>query len=109
MGVDLIVFGLSSVDGFHIEGVTEHEGNGLFSAEISDPVLGEHTLYSNHDVLLEGSDEAKKCFWVCMDVLVNPDVAPSIQDTDEHVFGMKVDSTIKLLLFGVEFHMASSF
>ena len=44
-----------------------------------------------------------------MDVLVKTDVAPSIQDADKHLFGMKVDSTIILVLLSVEFHMASSF
>jgi len=36
--------------------------------------------------------------------LVNPDVAPGIQDADEHFFGMKVDSTIKFVLLGVKSH-----
>ena len=44
-----------------------------------------------------------------LDVLMNPDIATGIEDTDKHILGMQVDSTIKLVLFGVEIHMASSF
>jgi hypothetical protein len=44
-----------------------------------------------------------------VDVLVNPDIASGIEDADKHIFGMQIDSTIKLVLFGVEFHMPSSF
>jgi hypothetical protein len=81
----------------------------VFNAQISDPVPGEHALHGNHDVLPERSDDVQKGLRVRIDVLVNPDVAPGIQDADEHFFGMKVDSTIKFVLLGVKFHMASSF
>ena len=54
MGVDLVVFGFSSVDGFHVEGMAEDEGDGLSRAEVSDPVPGEHALDSHDDVLSEG-------------------------------------------------------
>jgi hypothetical protein len=76
----------------------------VFNTQISDPVPGEHALHGNHEVLPERSDDTKKGFRICIDVLVNPDVAPGIQDADEHFFGMKVDSTIKLVLFGVKSH-----
>jgi hypothetical protein len=81
----------------------------VFNTQISDPVPGEHAFYSNHDVLPEGSDDAKKGPRVRIDVLVNPDVAPGIKDADKHFFGMKVDSTIIFVLFGVKSHRASSF
>jgi hypothetical protein len=46
---------------------------------------------------------------ICFDVLVKAYLAFGIEDTDIHLFGMQVDSTIILVLFGVEFHRASSF
>jgi hypothetical protein len=85
--------------------MAENEGNALFNTEIGDPVPGEHTLYSDHDVLLEGGDDTKKGFRVGIDILMNPDVAPGIHDTDEHFFGMQVDSTIEFVLLGVKFHI----
>jgi hypothetical protein len=50
------------------------------NTQISDPVPGEHTLHSNHNVLPERSDDVQKGFRVCIDVLVNPDIAPGIQE-----------------------------
>ena len=36
-GIDLVVFGLAAVDGFHVKGVTQDKGNAFLSAEISRP------------------------------------------------------------------------
>jgi len=46
---------------------------------------------------------------ICLDVLVKAYLALGIENTDVHFLGMKVDSTIILVLLGVKFHMASSF
>jgi len=50
-------------------------------------------------------DEVEKGCWVSIDVLVKAYLAFAIKDTDVHFFGMKVDSAIKLVLFGVKSHM----
>ena len=42
-------------------------------------------------------------------VLVQPDFPRLIEDAEVHFFGMQVDSAIKLVLFGLESHLASSF
>jgi hypothetical protein len=108
-GVDLIVFGFSSVNGFHVEGMAKNEGDVFLGTEIGYPVPGEHALDSDHDVLPEGSNDAEKSFRVGMDVLMDPDIAFGIKDADKHIFRVQIDSTIELVLFGVEIHMASSF
>ncbi len=36
-------------------------------------------------------------------------LAFGVEDTDVHFFGVKINSAIILVLFGIEFHMASSF
>jgi hypothetical protein len=97
------------VDGFHVEGVAENEGDVFLGTEIGDPVPGEHAFDSDHDVLTEGSNGTEKSFRVCVDVLMNPDIATGIEDTDKHIFCMQVDTTIKLVLLGVKSHKASSF
>jgi hypothetical protein len=51
----------------------------------------------------------EKRFRVCFDVLVKAYFAFGIEDTDVHLFGMKIDSTIVFVLLGVKSHMASSF
>ena len=43
-GINLVVLGFASVDGLHVEGVTENELDALSPAEIGDPVPGEHAL-----------------------------------------------------------------
>ncbi len=88
MGVDLIVFGFSSVDRFHAEGVAEDEWNVLFNTEIGDPVPGEHAFYRNHDVLTEGSSDVEKNFRVCVGILMNPDIASGVNNTYKHSLGM---------------------
>jgi hypothetical protein len=97
------------VDRFHVEGMAENEGDVLLDTEIGDPVPGEHAFDSNHDVLTEGSNDAEKSFRVCVDVLMDPGVTSGVDNTDKHILGVQIDSTIKLMLFGVEIHMASSF
>jgi hypothetical protein len=97
------------VDGFHVEGVAENEGDVFLGTEIGDPVPGEHAFDSDHDVLTEGSNGTEKSFRVCVDVLMNPDIATGIEDADKHIFCMQVDTTIKLVLLGVKSHKASSF
>ena len=54
MRVDLIVFGFSSVNGFHVKSVTQNEGNVVLDTEVSNPVPGEHALDSHGDILPEG-------------------------------------------------------
>jgi hypothetical protein len=76
---------------------------------LPDPQLQLNCVYSDHDVLTEGSNDMEKSFRVCVDILMNLDIATGIEDTDKHILGMQVDSTIKLVLFGVKIHMASSF
>jgi hypothetical protein len=85
--------------------MAENEGDVLLDTEICDPVPGEHALHSNHDVLTEGSNDTEKSFRVCVDVLMNPDIATGIENTDKHIFGMQVDSTIKFVLLGVKSHI----
>jgi hypothetical protein len=93
------------MDRFHVKGMTENEGDVLLGTEVSDPVPGEHAFDSDHDVLAEGSNGTEKSFRVCVDVLMNPDIATGIEDTDKHIFGMQIDSTIKLVLLGVKSHI----
>jgi hypothetical protein len=56
VGVDAIVFGLSAMDRFHIEGVTEDEGDLLFGTEVGQPVPGEHALDGDYEVFSIGLD-----------------------------------------------------
>jgi hypothetical protein len=97
------------MDGFHVEGMAENEGDVFLGTEIADPVPGEHAFDSDHDVFTERSNDTEKRFRLCVDILVNSDIPSGIDDADKHITSMQIDSTIKLVLLGVEIHMASSF
>jgi len=68
--------------------MAQNEGDVFLGTEIGDPVPGEHVFDGNHDVLTEGSNDAEKSFRVCVDILMNPDIASGIKYTDKHSLGM---------------------
>ena len=49
-GVDRVVLGLAAVDGLHVQGVAEDEGDALVFAEVGEPVPGEHALAADDQV-----------------------------------------------------------
>ena len=88
MRVYLVVFALTAVDGPHIEGMAEDEGNPLCLAEISDPVPGEHALHADDDILAEGVNHAKEGLLAGPDVPVQADDPFPIQDAEIHFVGV---------------------
>src|SRR5436309_2554749 len=49
-GVDAIVLGLAAVDGFHVQGVAEDEGDLFARAQVGEPVPGEDALDTDDQV-----------------------------------------------------------
>jgi hypothetical protein len=74
-GIDLVVLDLSAVDGLHVEGVPEDEGDPLSRAEISQPVPGEDALGGDDEVVAIGRDGRQKGFGATAQVLVEEDLA----------------------------------
>jgi len=60
MGIDLVIFCLSTMDGFHIEGVAQYKGDMFLGTEIGDPVPGEDALNGHDDVFSIAFDGFKK-------------------------------------------------
>jgi len=104
VGIDLVVFGLAAVDGFHVQGVTEDKGDTMLFTEIGDPVPGEHAFHRDHNILPEGFYDLEEDFAIGFDVSVQSDLPCFIEDAEIHFFGMKVDSAIKFVLFSVKSH-----
>jgi hypothetical protein len=75
IGVYFVVLGFASMDGFHIESVTQDKGDVLFTAEIGEPVPGENAFYGNDDVLTEWRDGFQKDIGVCLDVPMQDDLS----------------------------------
>jgi hypothetical protein len=96
------------VDGLHVEGVSEHEGNALLPAEIREPVPREDAVDGDDHVLAEGSDDVEEVLGVGRAVAVDPDIPLSVEHAHVHVPGVEVDAAIELVLLRVESHQVSS-
>ena len=55
-GVELVVLGFAAVDGFHVQRVSEHEGDVLVPAHVGEPVPGEHALDADDQSVAEGRE-----------------------------------------------------
>jgi hypothetical protein len=104
LGINLVVFRLATVDGFHIERVSQDEGDALFSAEVGEPLPGEETFHGAHETLTIGGNRLEERFRSRFHVAVQQDFALGAQDADVHTPGMHVDTAVKGVLIGVESH-----
>jgi hypothetical protein len=85
--------------------MAQDEGDVLFDAEIGNPVPGEHALDSDDDVLSERFNGLEEDMPIGFDVAVEHYFSGTVKDAEVHFFGMKVDSAIILVLFGVKSHV----
>ena len=60
VAVDLVVLGLAAVNGLHVQGVAEHEGDVPRGAEIGQPVPGEHALDADDQFLAVEADRVEE-------------------------------------------------
>ena len=49
------------MDGFHVEGVAEDEGDAFGGAEVGEPVPGEHALAADDESVAEGRQGVEQC------------------------------------------------
>jgi hypothetical protein len=104
-----VVLGLPSVDRFHVESMTEDEGDLFLQAEISQPVPGEDAFGGNDDVITIGSDDREERIRIRREVFVDDGFSCAGEDADIHGPGMKVDPAVVLMFTVVESHEASFF
>jgi len=109
VSIDAIVFGLTAMDGFHIEGMAEDEGEPVLSTKISEPVPGKHALDGDDEVISIGFDDLEEPIGPCWQVAVDQNLPVLIDDTDVHRSGVKIDTAVEFMLVGVESHQVSSF
>jgi len=84
--------------------MSKDEGDGLLVAEIGDPVPGEDALDPDDDILAIGLDGLQERLRGGVDVLVEPDFALVVDDTDVHGSGVQIDAAIEGVGAGVESH-----
>jgi hypothetical protein len=75
----------------------------------SSPGVGPRQVLCHDDVLSEKFNGLEEDFPIGFDVAVEHDFSGAIKDAEVHFLGMKVDSAIILVLFGVKPHVASFF
>jgi len=108
LGVDLVVLAFAAMDGPHIQSVPEDEGDVFLGAEIDQPAPGEHALGADYQVFPIGGDGFEEGFRLGLDVAMEQDVAFLAEDAQVHFVGVQVDSTVMLVLFGVQSHEKAS-
>ena len=84
VGVDLVVLGLAPVDGLHVQGVADQEGDLLLPAQVSQPVPGEQALDADDDVGAEGGEGSEEGVGAGWQVDVADDGAGRIEDAQVH-------------------------
>jgi hypothetical protein len=104
LGVEVVVLGLAAVDGLHVQGVAEHEGDPFLVAEVGEPVPGEHALAGDGQAGAEGRHGFKDGLRGGGDGVVEDDGTLGIEDADRQGPGMEVDAAGKLVGLGVEPH-----
>jgi hypothetical protein len=92
------------VNGFHVEGVAEDEGNTLIGAEIGKPVPAEDALGPDDQVLTVRSDGLEEELWVAPEFLMEADLTLLVEDAEVEIAAMEVDATGVLVLDRIEAH-----
>jgi len=62
--VDAVILGFASMDGFHVERVTEHEVDAFVPTKVREPVPSEYAFDRDHEVLSEWCDCLQEDFGI---------------------------------------------
>jgi hypothetical protein len=109
VGVDLVIFGLAAMAGFHVERVPQDKGDFLFSAEIGEPLPGEPAFDRDDQTLTVGSNSREEWFRSGFHLTVQQGLTIMAQEADVHGTRMQVDAAVKRVWVGVASHAVSSF
>jgi hypothetical protein len=103
--IDAIVLVFAAVDGAHIEGISENEGDAGSLAGVREPLPAEHAFAADGQVVAIGGDEFEEELEVVVfDVGVNELLALAIHDADVHLPRVEIDSAIVFAGGGVILH-----
>ena len=96
------------MDGFHVERVPEDEGDPFPRTQVRQPIPREDTFDRDDNIVTLGGNDLEEGLGVGVVIVVDQDLPVGVHDTDGHRPGMKIDSTVRVMLFGVESHEVSS-
>src|SRR5262249_7441172 len=103
-GVDLVALALAAVDGLHVQGVPEHEGEALFVAQVGEPVPAEQALAADDEVVAEGGDGVEEGGAVGGDGLLEEGVPGLVEQARGQGPGVQFAAEVESLLWGEEAH-----
>jgi hypothetical protein len=92
------------MDGFHVEGMTEDEGDAFVGTEVGEPVPGEHAFDGDDETLSIRGNGFEESLRVGFHVTVKQRLTGLVEDADVHHPGMQVDAAVKWVLGGVKSH-----
>jgi hypothetical protein len=100
VGIDLVVLGLTAVNGFQVQGMAEDEGNPRLGTEVREPVPREDTFDRDHEILAVGRNDLEQGVWAGLHITLPHDLPVSVQDADVHGPGMQGNATVEFVLCG---------
>jgi len=109
LAVDAVVLVLAAVDSFHIQRVSEDEGQAGFLTGIGEPVPIERALAADGQGMAVRFDEFEEVIEVVtVDVGMDQFVSLAVHQADVHLSGMQIDSAVELCGGCVILHRSSS-
>jgi hypothetical protein len=104
VGVDLVGLGLAAVDGLHVQGVSEDEGDLLVLAQVGEPVPGEQALAGDGEAFAAGGDGAEEGFGCGGESLSEDGLALVVEGVQGEGPGVQIDAAVESVLLVVEPH-----
>jgi len=106
--VEFVILGLAAVNGFHGQGMPEHERDVFGRTEIREPVPREHALGRDDEIGTVRRDRLEECGRGGGPVPVHEHLAGGVEDAHVHRLHMQIDPAVILVLVIVESHRSSS-
>ena len=75
LGVDLVIFGLAAVDGFHRERMPQDKRNPFSRAQVGKPIPGEDTFDTHDQILPIGRDSREERVWTRFHIAVHKNLS----------------------------------
>jgi hypothetical protein len=105
VGVDPVVLGLTAVNGLHVEGVAENEGDVVLSTQVGEPVPAEDALGADDEVSPVGRDGFEKELGVRREITVEELLAALVvEDAQVHGASVQIDAAVVSMLIREEAH-----
>jgi hypothetical protein len=102
VGVDVVVFGLTAVQGFPRERMTKDTRDLVFSTQIGKPVPGTHAGGGENDLLAGGRHGLEQRLWGRGHMAGQACCSRLVEDTDVHGAGGQIDPAVKRVWCGGE-------